>query len=155
MDDEVQYGPATIDSANHTYKNEGMYNPKVSFEDANGCKGTYSGDPIVIYPLPFADFSIKKLASDDQFTFVKLIPNTLGYSYYLWLFPDKTTNTIDTPTVKFSKFFKDRISLKVKTIYGCSDTASRYFYIFPELTELYHENAFTPNSDGLNEYFRP
>lgn len=155
MDDEVQYGPATIDSANHTYKNEGMYNPKVSFEDANGCKGTYSGDPIVIYPLPFADFSIKKLASDDQFTFVKLIPNTLGYSYYLWLFPDKTTNTIDTPTVKFSKFFKDRISLKVQTIYGCSDTASRYFYIFPELTELYHENAFTPNSDGLNEYFRP
>ncbi len=155
MGDGSRFDPVIVNYTTHTYQAAGIYYPEVSFTDQLGCYGIYKGVPIVIYPIPNPNFNISTLYSDDLYSFVKLIPNTLGHASYLWSFPDKTTNTTDTPTVKFSKFFKDRISLKVVSAFGCSDTASHYFYIFPSLTNLYRENAFTPNGDLLNDVFKP
>lgn len=155
MGDGSRTDPGFASFAVHTYKNYGIYYPELSYQDKRGCYGSFKGAPIVIYPLPKPGFTIKKLVSDDLYIYVKLTPDNLGYSSYLWSFPDGSKNTKDTPTVKFSKFFKDRIFLKVENAYGCSDTQSLYFYIFPNLTNLYHENVFSPNGDQLNEVFKP
>lgn len=155
MADGSRTEPAFASFKVHTYKNPGIYYPQLSYSDKKGCYGSFNGSPIVVYPLPKPGFTIKKLASDDQYTFVKLTPDNFGYSSYLWSFPDGNKNTKDTPTIKVSNFFKDRIYLTVQNAFGCSDTQSMYFYIFPELTNLYHENVFSPNGDQLNEVFRP
>ena len=151
MGDGTKYNS---NSVKHLYGNDGVYDPKLTVSDAFNCVAQNTGK-VLIYPKPLPGFKIQILSSDQSYTYVKMIPDNMGYAGYLWSFPDGSSNSGVSPVINFTRFFQDRIQLKTSNAFGCSDTFSQYLFIYPPLENLWIENAFSPNQDQLNEEFIP
>lgn len=151
MGDGITY---TTNPISHIYMGSGNFITTLKFTDKLGCSGSLVRNSL-IYPLPDASFQIQILNSDQDFSYIRLLPTNYGYLSYLWNFPDGSSSVKDSLTKAVSRFFKDRVYLKVETSYGCKDTLSKFLYVFPRLENLWIENAFTPNNDQLNDVFKP
>ena len=83
--------------------------------------------------------------------------NATGGVDYLWT-PGTSLNNIHIadPTAYYDGSF-DSISYKVvvKDIAGCSDSDIVKVKIFRTNPQIFVPTAFTPNGDGVNDYFRP
>jgi len=103
---------------------------------------------------PSADFSVNKISaplSDATFLFTNLSHN---FTSLIWNFGDNTTSTVYNPSHNYTTPGTYHIVLTVIDSYGCTDIANIDIVIIPEMY-LWIPNAFTPNSDGLNETFGP
>ena len=70
---------------------------------------------------------------------------------YLWDFDDGTTSTEENPTHTYLDLEPHTITLHVTTENSCSDSTSITYY--PD-AGIYIPDAFTPNNDGINDYFK-
>lgn len=77
-----------------------------------------------------------------------------GSYYFVNSFLHQSKSTIypyrDTLTYNFAKEGKYYMKLKVNDYFGCSSSFDSSFYVSKELKI---PNAFTPNNDGVNDYF--
>jgi gliding motility-associated-like protein len=71
-------------------------------------------------------------------------------SFY-WDFGDGTNSTEFDPSHEYNQLYSYDISLTATTLNGCVDSISRTFYPF---MDIYIPNSFTPNNDGINDYFK-
>ncbi len=75
-------------------------------------------------------------------------------SYY-WKFPDGTESTEKNPIIKISpKYYKQPIMLVVSPGTSCADTAIGSVSLPDSVLDLQVPNVFTPNGDGVNDYFK-
>ena len=139
------------DSLSETAMSSGWH--KIALSD--NCSPTQATDSVYITVVPLAkslftwvpDTPLTKL----PVTFQNLSSNALSY---LWEFGNKDTSTKESPTY----VYKDSGEYKIKLIsFGfdhCpNDTASRIINIINKLIVIYVPNTFTPNNDGINNYF--
>lgn len=115
----------------------------VMVTDNFGCRASDSIKIPSVLPLP------KDFLPDNTLTFCKgnqLVLKVPGYSQYLW--SDGTT----TPKITITKFGK--YSLDVTDQFGCIGTDSIVVYD-AHCIPFAVPSAFTPNSDGKNDLFRP
>jgi gliding motility-associated-like protein len=76
---------------------------------------------------------------------------------YIWNFGDNSTlvqNTLSNPSHTYSAIGTYTVSLIAFGVKGCNDTTSSPLIIADTIL-LTMPNIFTPNNDGINEYFAP
>ncbi len=95
------------------------------------------------YPIYF----INKTTIDNQ-----NIKDLFDYTIY-WNFGDKTTSTELNPEHTYTTPGNYKVTLKVTSKEGCSDSATYTDIVIPK-TIINIPNAFTPNGDGINDIFK-
>ncbi len=111
--------------------------------------------PVYVYPTPVIDFYVDPDTAGvgQPVGFYNL---TTGASYYLWDFGDSTYSTEENPRKSYSMPGMYTVTLIARSSSGCTDslTKKNAVYILGDLL-IKFPNAFTPDGDGRNDYFKP
>ena len=141
-------GPAYI------VNSEGRY--WVAAVSSKGCVDTSQKIKVVIYPQPEA--VIEPLSDDLICAYDTLTLNAEQGSAddYRWepARPFRLITGADGPVVTGVFTEPTLVTLTAYNLYGCFDTATVMVHTKP-CCEVFVPNAFSPNGDGLNDYFKP
>lgn len=135
------------------YSASGTYGVTLTVTTNLGCTQTFVQPNIItIYPGPTANF----IPDPYQTTILNPVFNfnnlSSGANIYAWTFGDGSGSTVFEPTHTYQDTGTYEVLLFVQNTYGCIDTITQIVQVIPEFV-LYVPNAFTPNSDGVNDFF--
>lgn len=127
----------------------------------NGFCQNYSELTIGVFPNPKADFIIESnstslLEPNFKFTNQSISYTTSPTLLYSWHFAENEFSTDINPEYTFiaDAIGNFDVALTVKDINGCLTTTTKTATI-TEAHNVYIPNAFSPNGDGVNDYFTP
>lgn len=147
-------GTGTDISPTHKYDQTGTFTVSLEITSPIGCKtDTVFNDLITILPSPDADFTFfpEELSNlDPTASFTDLSQNVLRWQ---WNMGDIATLTEQNPTFTFPDTGRQAIQLIVTHPSGCQDSITKFIDIIPDV-RYFLPNAFTPNSDGSNDFYR-
>jgi gliding motility-associated-like protein len=121
----------------------------------SGCVSSYTkNDYITVFPNPVANFTADPLSVSILNPGIEFTNLSLSETEWEWDFGDLTTSLDENPELHL---YPDTgiytIQLIVTNPYSCSDTTYRTITIEPDWA-FFVPNAFTPNSDGVNDSFQ-
>ena len=148
---------ASGSGAYHCYNQPGSYGVALGVTGNNGCVNSLSiPDLIRAFPNPVAGFSMTPPHSAPVSSSVAFNDNSTGADKWLWNFGDFMNNfsELKDPFFTYRELGSFIVTLVVKSNNGCTDTVSNTIHIEPDFT-LYIPNAFTPDNDGINDFFAP
>lgn len=138
----------------HSYSNSGSYAIKIIALSDRGCTDSLSlSQNVTVYAKPVADFDfLPKQPSilESTLTFTDLSSNDVVE--WDWDLGDGTTDKAQNTSHTYLDTGHYTILLKVTNGNGCSDIATKSFFINPDIF-IYIPNAFTPNGDFVNDKF--
>lgn len=108
----------------NVYQNAGQYTVSLVVHDANGCSSNYTlPNPVVINPLPTANYSVSDSSACTPFSavFQNLSQNAVSYS---WNFGDGNSSSVPHPSHTYSTFGTYNASLTATNQFGCSAVKS-------------------------------
>lgn len=73
---------------------------------------------------------------------------------YLWLLPNGKTSNLKNPTLLIDEINNQEIVLIINSGTNCADTAKTTIHFADSLNKVKTINVFTPNNDGINDYFK-
>jgi len=144
-------------SINNCFKFPGNYSIRASFTDQNGCSSKSQSFEVNAYPIPVADFNFapSKPVVNDDIEFTDASHNAL-VKEYTWHFTDQLhdISLAPNPHAFYENAGSYPVALIVRSDKGCSDTIVKNVVVGEDFS-IYVPNAFTPNGDGVNEFFQP
>jgi gliding motility-associated-like protein len=150
-------GSSTVQNPSHCYDAAGLYSIGLTVTGNNGCTSTYTNNNMItVNALPEANFTIPEVISIIQPS-VQFNNTSLNAVTWSWDFGDvndplNNTSTQENPSHTYSQPGVYCAMLYVKNAAGCMDTVEYCVTVEPEFT-FYIPGAFSPNGDGLNDYF--
>lgn len=146
-------------SPSHCYSQTGSYDITLTATSTNNCSVTLTIPQMVeVFSIPVAGFHPTPNPAtvlNPEVTFAD--QSSSDVNYWFWSFGDGDTVSMNTPN-PIHLFPNDSsgiyyASLIVQNASGCSDTVIHEIVIGPEFS-FFIPNAFTPNNDDVNDYFR-
>jgi PKD repeat protein len=149
--EEVQFGDSTTinsgniaqwdwtfgdgDSSNdqhpaHLYPNSQTYVYSLSVISDNGCTDGISG-AVTVNPLPVSDFQMTSTSSCVAPVSVNLFNQSTGANQFEWNHDNGTLLTSFNSTAIFDTVGQYNIQLLVTTQFGCKDSSTQLFEVFP------------------------
>lgn len=142
----------------HFYEN-GFWSVRLTVTTAEGCTNSYfAQDLIHIIPTPTAIFSTSPIIRDIDYFYLSDAEVTFSadvqfYSSGLWWdFGNGDSASTWQTTYAWPEPGDYTITLSVFNIFGCHTEATQSIHIIPN-PGLWVPNSFTPNGDGLNDFF--
>ena len=141
-------------SPTHIYEEPGLYDVSVEITSPIGCFTSDSfPEWIFIDSLPIADFNFLPTQSSNFEPTVEFTDASTRAVYWNWTFDEYGKTLGPNPTYTFPDTGMMEVQLLVTHIYGCQDSITKIVDVEPLIT-YFLPNAFTPNEDGKNEFFR-
>ena len=140
----------------HSYAEEGFYSVQLTATSDSGCVNSkIMNNAIQIYPLPIANFNASPFEASIYTPQIQFEDESIGSIQWSWNFADDIgVSNIPNPSYVYSDTGKFNVELIVASVHGCLDTIYKEVYISPGLS-VYIPNSFTPNDDGMNDFFFP
>ncbi|MBL0256276.1 MAG: PKD domain-containing protein [Bacteroidetes bacterium] len=144
----------TVQTPLHTFEHAGVYSVSLISTTAEGCRAdTLLPDLITVYPTPIASFVPEPGVTTIWQPVIYFDNNTVHGNQYQWIFGDSSGSELKNPSHTYTEVGAYEVVLMTSTQYGCRDTVRgivRIEYGF----NFYVPTAFTPNNDGVNDYFQ-
>ncbi len=148
-----QFGDGTVayvSDPSHLFAQPGTYDVTLIVTTPAGCVSQASHPvSVVFYPLPVADFIAAPSVATVFNSKIEFVDRSQYAVSWHWSFGDGDFDDNQNTEHYFNDVGDYRVSLKVTNIAGCEDTHTEVVAINP----FYIPNAFTPNGDGINDYF--
>lgn len=144
---------SSVAEPSHVYIKAGSYTVTLIVKSSDGKtkkKLEYS-NKIEVKSVPLASFEYSVDDETDEYSFKD---NSKEAFVWTWNFGDKTSSNEMNPGHTYTQDGNYNVKLIVMNTAGCTDTISKKIDV--KLKELYYcPTGFTPNGDGLNDYFGP
>ncbi|MCE9540495.1 MAG: PKD domain-containing protein, partial [Bacteroidetes bacterium] len=143
----------------HCYTNDSVYSAKtfnvtITVTSDSGCISTLSkNNYITAYPAPVAGFNAQPEITTIIDPVISITDLSIGANIWNWSFGDLTSSALfNPPPHTYSDTGSFTITLVTSTTYGCVDSAFQTIIIEPDFV-FYIPNVFTPDGDGINDFF--
>lgn len=139
----------------HIYDDAGTYNVNLTVTSVEGCINTITEyNMITVYPTPMARFINDPEAASIIKPTIFFYNLSSGHTASYWNFGDGAESNLENPTHNYPIYPTGtyNVMLVVETDFGCLDTAYKDVIIQNEYT-FYAPSAFSPDYDGINDYF--
>jgi len=150
---------STIENGKTCYKT-GLYSVWLTVTSDKGCSTTDTIDHMItVYPDPVAAFTYNPSSEtvvNPFYAFTDLSTTASGtISSWRWNFGDSANplpSFVQDPSHMYPGQGTYCVKLGVVNSYGCLDSTMQCLTVGPAFA-FYVPNAFTPNGDGINDYF--
>lgn len=138
----------------HIFQHAGVYSVSLVVTTSEGCvSDTTLTDIITVYPTPVAAFTPEPGVTTIWQPVIYFDNNTTNANQYLWTFGDSSSTDVRSPSHTYKEVGAYEVVLMTSSQYGCRDTA-RGFVRIEYGFNFYIPSAFTPNNDGVNDFFQ-
>ncbi|MBL7941702.1 MAG: PKD domain-containing protein, partial [Flavobacteriales bacterium] len=139
----------------HTYTTPGLYDISLIATTDMGCSDTLEVENYVeAYNLPIAGFNMSPEVTTIYEPIITFIDDSFDASAWFWAFGDGTDATQPNIQHTYAEAGTWHITLTVWNEHGCTDDVTDVVVI-DDIFDIFVPNAFTPDDDDINEYFKP
>lgn len=135
--------------------NPGNYQFTIYIETQKGCKiDSLTNVLFTVFPTPISAFNVIPDSAFITHPVFSFYNQSEKANYFEWNFGDNSSivNNQLNPVHTYVDTGSYEVSLLVKNEYGCVDTSFKIIKVKDEFA-IYIPNAFTPNSDNINQTF--
>lgn len=146
---------STARSVSHTYTKPGTYSVEFFLQNLNGCIDSDSKSRenlVTVFPSPRAGFKVDPLVVSAVDPTVSIIDLSQGSTQCSYVFDNTEFEQCEFEHT-LENIVPQTITQTVVNEFGCSDVLDSHIKISDHL--IYIPNSFTPDGDGLNDFFVP
>ncbi len=141
-------------SPTYVYRDTGLYTVALSVVSPLGCQtDTVFYNWIRVRPSPIAAFEYSPQVISRFDPEVDFYDRSQGAVKWEWIFPDGTISFLPNVRYVFPDTGLQEVVQVVTHLSGCTDTARALIDVIPDV-RFFLPNAFSPNHDGVNDFFR-